>query len=309
MRRPRLLSAAIALVPVLSFTACAGDQPEASGNDPTTPTATPTPTTETPTPTPTPTTPTPSPGPVVPASFDDLATGLDVPWGLALLPDGSALVSERDTARVLLVSPSGRLDEVGTVPDVDPGGEGGLLGIAVAPGTAGEVYAYFTSSDDNRVVRLPLRGGRLGEPTVVIDGIPRAGNHNGGRLIFGPDGKLYIGTGDAGSPSRAQDRDSLGGKILRLEPDGSVPADNPFGGSPVFSYGHRNVQGLAFDDDGNLWASEFGQSRWDELNLIRAGQNYGWPEVEGIGDDDRFVNPVAQWSTDEASPSGIAFVR
>ncbi|MBD0292864.1 MAG: PQQ-dependent sugar dehydrogenase, partial [Jiangellaceae bacterium] len=128
-------------------------------------------------------------------------------------------------------------------------------------------------------------------------------------LIFGPDGKLYIGTGDAGSPSRAQDRDSLGGKILRLEPDGSVPADNPFGDSPVFSYGHRNVQGLAFDDDGNLWASEFGQNRWDELNLIRPGQNYGWPEVEGIGDDDRFVNPVAQWSTDEASPSGIAFVR
>jgi glucose/arabinose dehydrogenase len=144
---------------------------------------------------------------------------------------------------------------------------------------------------------------------VVIDGIPKAGNHNGGRLTFGPDGMLYVSTGDASEPSRAQDLDSLGGKILRLAPDGSVPADNPFDGSPVFSYGHRNVQGLAFDDDGRLWASEFGQQTWDELNLIQAGNNYGWPVVEGIGGDDRFVEPVAQWSTDEASPSGIAYVR
>ena len=131
---------------------------------------------------------------------------------------------------------------------------------------------------------------------------PKAGNHNGGRLAFGPDGKLYVSTGDASRPERAQDLESLGGKILRLNPDGSIPADNPFDGSPVFSYGHRNVQGLAFDEDGNLWASEFGQNTWDELNLIQAGQNYGWPVVEGVGGDDRFVDPVAQWSTDEASP-------
>jgi glucose/arabinose dehydrogenase len=171
------------------------------------------------------------------------------------------------------------------------------------------LYAYFTSAEDNRVVRMPYSDGGLGHADVIIDGIPKAGNHNGGRITFGPDGMLYVGTGDAANSDRSQDRESLGGKILRLNPDGSIPADNPFDGSPVFSYGHRNVQGLAFDDDGNLWASEFGQNTWDELNLIRAGENYGWPVVEGIGNDDRFVDPVAQWSTDEASPSGIAYVR
>ena len=192
---------------------------------------------------------------------------------------------------------------------MQPGGEGGLLGLAVAPDSPETVYAYFTAAEDNRVVRMPYRGGALGAAEVVVDGIPKAGNHNGGRLAFGPDGKLYVSTGDASRPERAQDLESLGGKILRLNPDGSIPADNPFDGSPVFSYGHRNVQGLAFDEDGNLWASEFGQNTWDELNLIQAGQNYGWPVVEGVGGDDRFVDPVAQWSTDEASPSGIAFVR
>ncbi len=249
------------------------------------------------------------PGPVVPAAFEDVATGFDVPWGLVFLPDGSALLSERDTARILSVSADGGVTEVGQVEGVQPGGEGGLLGLAVAPDSPEAVYAYFTAAEDNRVVRMPYRGGALGAAEVVIDGIPKAGNHNGGRLAFGPDGKLYVSTGDASRPERAQDLDSLGGKILRLNPDGSIPADNPFDGSPVFSYGHRNVQGLAFDDDGNLWASEFGQNTWDELNLIQAGQNYGWPVVEGVGGDDRFVDPVAQWSTDEASPSGIAFVR
>lgn len=249
------------------------------------------------------------PGPVVPAAFEDVATGFDVPWGLVFLPDGSALLSERDTARILSVSADGGVTEVGQVEGVQPGGEGGLLGLAVAPDSPEAVYAYFTAAEDNRVVRMPYQGGALGAAEVVIDGIPKAGNHNGGRLAFGPDGKLYVSTGDASRPERAQDLDSLGGKILRLNPDGSIPADNPFDGSPVFSYGHRNVQGLAFDDDGNLWASEFGQNTWDELNLIQAGQNYGWPVVEGVGGDDRFVDPVAQWSTDEASPSGIAFVR
>ncbi|HEU0214061.1 MAG TPA: PQQ-dependent sugar dehydrogenase [Jiangellaceae bacterium] len=243
------------------------------------------------------------------ATFEDVVTGLDVPWGLAFLPDESALVSERDTGRILAVTASSDVAEVGTVPGVDAGGEGGLLGLAVDPAAPTSVYAYFTAADDNRVVRIPLQNGALGDPVVVIDGIPKASNHNGGRMTFGPDGMLYVSTGDASAPSRAQDLDSLGGKILRLQPDGSVPADNPFAGSPVFSYGHRNVQGLAFDDDGRLWASEFGQQTWDELNLIQAGNNYGWPIVEGIGGDDRFVEPVAQWSTDEASPSGVAYVR
>ncbi|HET6754407.1 MAG TPA: PQQ-dependent sugar dehydrogenase [Jiangellaceae bacterium] len=308
-RRPLLPTAMTFLVIALVAAACSDDDNE-PGSAPTTRTPTgaaseP----STPTSTPSTATSTTLPGPVVPAAFEDVATGFDVPWGLVFLPDGSALLSERDTARILSVSADGGVTEVGPVEGVQPGGEGGLLGLAVAPDSPETIYAYFTAAEDNRVVRMPYLGGALGAAEVVVDGIPKAGNHNGGRLAFGPDGKLYVSTGDASRPERAQDLESLGGKILRLNPDGSIPADNPFDGSPVFSYGHRNVQGLAFDEDGNLWASEFGQNTWDELNLIQAGQNYGWPVVEGVGGDDRFVDPVAQWSTDEASPSGIAFVR
>jgi glucose/arabinose dehydrogenase len=303
------MTAMTLLIIALVAAACSDDDTE-PGSAPTTRTPTgaaseP----STPTSTPSTATSTTLPGPVVPAAFEDVATGFDVPWGLVFLPDGSALLSERDTARILSVSADGGVTEVGPVEGVQPGGEGGLLGLAVAPDSPEIVYAYFTAAEDNRVVRMPYLGGALGAAEAVVDGIPKAGNHNGGRLAFGPDGKLYVSTGDASRPERAQDLESLGGKILRLNPDGSIPADNPFGGSPVFSYGHRNVQGLAFDEDGNLWASEFGQNTWDELNLIQAGQNYGWPVVEGVGGDDRFVDPVAQWSTDEASPSGIAFVR
>jgi glucose/arabinose dehydrogenase len=303
MRQPRTLSGCLVLGFVLLLGACSDDEPEPS-SAPTTRT----PSEATSTPTTTTSTPTAEPGPVVPTAFEDLVTGLDVPWGLAFLPDGSALVSERDSALVRQVTASAQVTEAGTVPDVVADNEGGLLGLAVPPGQS-TVYAYLTAADDNRVVRMSFDGGALGEPEVVIDGIPKAGNHNGGRLAFGPDGMLYVSTGDAGQPDRAQDLESLGGKILRLSPDGTVPADNPFAGSPVFSYGHRNVQGLAFDQDGRLWASEFGQNTWDELNLIEAGGNYGWPVVEGVGNDDRFIEPVAQWSTDEASPSGIAYVR
>jgi glucose/arabinose dehydrogenase len=303
MRQPRTLSGCLVLGFVLLLGACSDDEPEPSSA----------PTTRTPSqatspPTTTTSTPTAEPGPVVPTAFEDLVTGLDVPWGLAFLPDGSALVSERDSARIRRVTASGQVSEVGTVPDVVAQSEGGLLGLATPPGQP-TVYAYLTAAEDNRVVRMSFEGGALGQPEVVIDGIPKAGNHNGGRLAFGPDGMLYVSTGDATQPDRAQDLESLGGKILRLSPDGGVPADNPFAGSPVFSYGHRNVQGLAFDQAGRLWASEFGQYTWDELNLIEAGGNYGWPVVEGVGDDDRFTEPVAQWPTDEASPSGIAYVR
>jgi glucose/arabinose dehydrogenase len=300
----------MALGLVLVLTSCSDDDNSAQSAPATrTPTSAP-PTSEPNSPTPTSTpTPTVEPGPVVPAKFEDFATGFDVPWGLAFLPDGSALLSERNTARILHISTTGEVSEVGRIADAAPGGEGGLLGIAFGPGSAETLYAYFTSAEDNRVVRMPYSDDGLGEPEIIIEGIPKASLHNGGRITFGPDGMLYIGTGDATDSDRSQDRDSLGGKILRLNPDGSVPADNPFDGSPVYSYGHRNVQGLAFDDDGNLWASEFGQNTWDELNLIRAGENYGWPVVEGIGNDDRFVDPVAQWSTSEASPSGLAFIR
>ena len=237
-----------------------------------------------------------------------LATGLTVPWGLAFLPDGSALVAERPTGVVVRVAAEGGTTRVGTVPGVRDRGEGGLLGLAVSPDGA-TVFAYLTTDrDDNRVVAMPYSGGRLGEAAVVIDGIPQGDIHNGGRIAVGPDGNLWIGTGDSGDRPQSQDRSSLAGKILRVGTDGSVPADNPFPGSPVWSYGHRNVQGLAFDSQGRLWATEFGQNTYDELNLVRKGGNFGWPEVEGAGGGSQYVDPVVTWPTDQASPSGVAIV-
>jgi glucose/arabinose dehydrogenase len=236
-----------------------------------------------------------------------VATGLDAPWGLAFLPDGDALVSERDRGRIVRVSRSGRITAVGNVAGVDPGGEGGLLGLALSPRFAQDrlLYAYFTAATDNRLVRMRYdTNGQLGAPQVILDGLAKATIHNGGRIAFGPDGYLYVGTGDAAFPARAQDRSSLNGKILRMTSNGRPAPGNPFG-SPVFSLGHRNVQGLAWDSGGRLWASEFGQNRYDELNLITAGRNYGWPEVEGPGGSGGFVAPQAWWSTAVASPSGV----
>ena len=242
-------------------------------------------------------------GPVV------VASGLHVPWGLALLPDGSALVTLRDRGEVLRVREGAAPVSLGEVPGVFPGGEGGLLGIAVAPdgGDADPlVYVYLTTQRDNRVLRMRLEGDALVEDRVILEGIPRGQNHNGGRLAFGPDGYLYVTTGDAGQARHAQDPGSLGGKILRVDGDGGVPPDNPDPGSPVWSLGHRNVQGLAWGPDGRLFASEFGQNTWDELNLVVPGGNYGWPTVEGIGERAGFTDPLVQWPTSDASPSGIA---
>ncbi len=235
-----------------------------------------------------------------------VAEGLHAPWSLA--PFGEEmLVSERDSARVLEISASGEVREVGVIGGVSHGGEGGLLGLAIRDG---ELYSYSTGDGGNRVERRELRGDAgnlsLGEPSTVIDGIPAAGNHNGGRIAFGPDGMLYVTTGDAGDRPSAQDLGALSGKILRLEPDGGIPADNPFPGSPVYSYGHRNPQGIGWDRDGTMYASEFGQDTWDELNVIVAGGNYGWPDAEGIAGDARYIDPVQQWAPPEASPSGIA---
>src|SRR5919198_746041 len=197
------------------------------------------------------------------ASPEVVADHLEVPWGIAFLPDGLALAPDYARSRLL--------------------------------------YAYFTGADDNRIVRF-----RLGEePRPVLTGIPKASIHNGGRIAFGPDGMLYATTGTS-VPGRAQDRGSLGGKILRLEPDGGAPADNPFPGSPVFTLGHRNVEGIAWDAAGRMFASEFGQSRFDEVNRIQAGRNYGWPDFEGGGAGDRFTDPLLTWRTSEASPSGVA---
>lgn len=235
--------------------------------------------------------------------------GLDVPWGLAFLPDGGALVAERDSGAVLRVRPGSPAERVYQVPGVVADGEGGLLGVAVSPSYAenGYAYAYFTASDDNRIVRFRLDG----QPEVVFSGIAKASIHNGGRIAFGPDGMLYVGTGDASTRAAAQDSASPNGKILRLTPEGGPAPGNPIPGSPVYSLGHRNVQGLAWDSAGRLFAAEFGQNRFDEINVIEPGHNYGWPEVEGIGDthNARFTNPLLTWSPSDASPSGIAIAR
>lgn len=247
--------------------------------------------------------------PVVSASAPapvTFADGLDTPWSMVFYGD-ALLVSERDSARVLEFDENGERHEVGVIDGVAPGGEGGLLGLAVRDD---ELFTYVTGVDENRVERRTILGEpgglSLGEPTSVIDGIPSASNHNGGRIAFGPDGMLYITTGDAGERDSAQDVEALSGKILRLTAEGGIPADNPFPDSPVYSYGHRNPQGIGWDAEGMMYASEFGQDTWDELNVIEPGGNYGWPEVEGTAGDGDFIDPVQQWRPSEASPSGIA---
>ncbi|MFG2931745.1 PQQ-dependent sugar dehydrogenase [Streptomyces achromogenes] len=261
-------------------------------------------------------------GPAAPAKgsakvLRTVAEGLKSPWGLAALPGGDLLVSSRDEGTIGRIdAKTGRTTVLGTVSGVAPAGEGGLLGIALSPGFASDhmIYAYFTSASDNRIVRVRYderkpAGERLGAPDTVFKGIPKGTIHNGGRIAFGPDGMLYAGTGETGRRGLAQDRSSLGGKILRMTPDGEPAPGNPFPGSVVYSYGHRNVQGLAWDGHQRLFASEFGQDTWDELNAVKPGGDYGWPEAEGRSSDARFQNPVAQWHTDDASPSGIAWVN
>ncbi|MER7798228.1 PQQ-dependent sugar dehydrogenase [Microbacterium sp. NPDC096154] len=245
-----------------------------------------------------------------PTAPHDVAIGLDAPWSVAI--DGDAiLISERDSGRILQLLPDGSTREAGVVADVVHGGEGGLLGLAFDD--ADRLYAYSTGPDGNRIQRFAIAGApealQLGEPETILDGLPAGSRHNGGRIAFGPDGMLYAAVGDAGDPSLAQDPSSLGGKILRMTPDGRPTVGNPDDQSLVYSSGHRNVQGLAWAADGTMFATEFGQDAWDELNRITAGGNYGWPTVEGAGGEGRgFVDPLRQWPTAEASPSGMAIV-
>ncbi len=258
----------------------------------------------------------PAPALATPAAADirvgrTIATGLSVPWGIAFLPDGSALVSERNSGRIVRVpAAGGSARVVGRVPQTRAAGEGGLLGLAVPPGANPTfVFAYVTTATDNRVLRIAWNGKRLGASRPILTGIPKGTNHNGGRLLVGPSDTLFVSTGEIYQSQLAQRRKSLGGKILRVTFAGRPAPGNPFPGSPVYSLGHRNVQGLAFDSAGRLWASEFGNNDVDELNLIRPGGNYGWPIHEGKAGDPRYIDPVVEWSpTSIASPSGLAIV-
>jgi glucose/arabinose dehydrogenase len=237
-----------------------------------------------------------------------LARELEIPWGVAFLPSGNALVSERH-GMVHRVHRKGGRTRIGRVNNVSARGEGGLLGLAVSPTfrTDRWLYAYITTDDDNRVVRMRYVDGRLRDQRPVLTGIPKGNIHNGGRLAFHPNGLLFVSTGDTDSGNLAQNKSSLAGKILRITRDGDVPEGNPFG-NPVFSFGHRNVQGLAFDWRGRLWATELGQSTRDELNRIVKGGNYGWPEVEGgDGAGGQYRDPFVTWQpTYRCSPSGLA---
>jgi glucose/arabinose dehydrogenase len=250
----------------------------------------------------------------------EVATGLPAPWGIAALPDGTLLVSLRDERRLVVVDPATGTVEPVTGPGADDlrdntrvRGEAGLLGVAVGPqGSAapGEVFVYRTTVDQNEVLRGTLSGRELSALTPIVRGIPAASTHDGGRLAFGPDGFLYVTTGDAQQRGAAQDASAPNGKILRTTVDGAPAPGNPDPASPVWSLGHRNVQGVDWDVTGRMLAAEFGQDTFDELNVIVPGGNYGWPDVEGTGGSGSgFVDPVATWATSDASPSGLAATR
>ena len=242
-----------------------------------------------------------------------LAEDLHIPWALAHLPDGQFLISERPGTLLLLGAGGTRIPVEG----VYHRGEGGLLGLALHPDfpTNNLLYLYFTTDIEggttNRVERYTLEGSTLLDRTTILSNIPGASYHDGGRLAFGPDRRLYITTGDAGVEDSAQDISSLAGKILRINDDGTVPEDNPFG-NEVYSYGHRNPQGLAWDAAGRLWSSEHGpsgaSSGEDELNLIEPGGNYGWPIIRGAEIKEGMIPPKLQSGKDFTwAPASLAY--
>jgi len=249
-----------------------------------------------------------------------VAQNLEAPWAIAPSPDGRIFLTERP-GRIRVVQDGVLLQEPWARIEVAAVGEAGLLGLALDPDFSQNryVYIYYTYRGDqgrlwNRVARLLEHEGRGTDLTVILDRIPGAPIHDGGRIKFGPDGKLYITTGDAASPSLAQDLSSLAGKILRINSDGSIPPDNPFPGSPIYSYGHRNPQGLAWHPvTSKLFSTEHGPSGappnccHDEVNIIEPGKNYGWPMVFGMARDPRFVDPILESGLDTWAPSGASF--
>lgn len=242
--------------------------------------------------------------PTTSAAVEIVAQNLEIPWELAFLPSGDALITERP-GRLQLLDKSHQLTQLAQILEVKHIGEGGLLGVAVDPeySTNQYIYLYYTYHSENnrtlnRVVRYKLSDNKISDPTTLVDVIPGSANHNGGRLKFSPDGYLYITTGDAQNPSLSQNKNSLAGKILRWK-NNEVE---------VYSSGHRNPQGLAWDSSGQLWATEHGPSAHDEINKIVAGQNYGWPEITGNQRGLDMVPPVAQSGNSTWAPAGMTYL-
>ncbi len=253
---------------------------------------------------------------LAPARPEVIAQNLSVPWEIAFLPSGDLLVTERSGKLLQIGKETKTLKEIEGVRRV---GEGGLLGLALHPkfSTNHFIYLYFTTEDSrgisNRVERYQLSENTLTDRQVILEGILGSANHDGGRIAFGPDGYLYITTGDAEKSSLAQDTTSLNGKILRIKDDGRIPSDNPFGNA-VYSLGHRNPQGLTWDSNGNLWETEHGpsgtQTGNDEVNLIIKGGNYGWPLIKGSQTKEGLLSPIVEsGNQDTWAPSGLAYIN
>lgn len=243
-----------------------------------------------------------------------VAQNLDTPWAIAVLPDKSLLVTER-SGNVRLIDANGNLQSnpVAVLPSVKEIGEGGLLGLVLHPNFSSNNYVYFYYTYDgssgntlNRVARMVYKDKKISDEKIIVDKIPGASNHNGGRIKFGPDSLLYVTTGDAQNPSLSQDKNSLAGKILRVKDDGTTPSDNPFS-NLVYSYGHRNPQGLAWNGN-ELYAPEHGSSTLDEVNKIDTGLNYGWPEIRGDDTKQGMEKPIIHSGSDTWAPSGAAFL-